>query len=60
MPMTSEERSSKTADKTRGHGFVARLPLADVPSGGYILRVEARSSFGSKPAVTRDLEITVR
>jgi hypothetical protein len=60
MPMTSETRSSIAVQKVNGHPFVATLPLADVPPGSYLLRVEARSDFGRSPSVMREVRIEVQ
>ena len=60
IPMTSEARSSTAAQKIYGLPFVAELPLANVPPGSYLLRVEGRSSFGTSRPVMRELSIEVR
>ena len=60
IPMTSEKRSSTAVQKVNGHPFVATLPLADVPPGSYLLRVEGRSDFGRSPSVIREVAIEVR
>jgi len=60
IPMTSEKRSSMAAQKVSGHPFLATLPLADVPPGSYLLRVEGRSDFGRSPSVMREVPIEVR
>lgn len=60
MPMTSEKRSSTAVRKVNGHPFVATLPLADVPPGSYLLRVEGRSDFGRSPSVVREVPIEVK
>lgn len=60
IPMTSEKRSSSAVQKVNGHPFVATLPLADVPPGSYLLRVEGRSDFGRSPSIVREVLIEVR
>ena len=58
--MTSEARSSTAALKPYGLPFVAELPLANVPPGSYLLRVERRASFGTPRSVMREVAIEVR
>jgi len=57
----SEQRSSKAPPLADGgHGFLVSVPLSKVPSGSYVVRLEARSDFGEKPSVTREIPIRVR
>ena len=57
----NEERSSKElAGQTGGYGFRASLPLTDAAPGIYVVHVEARANTGSRPTVTRDIQIRVR
>jgi VWFA-related protein len=57
----TEGRSSKELlGKSGGYGFAATLPLTDVNGGSYIIHVEARSSIGARPTVSRDILIRVR
>ncbi len=52
---TSEERdSSELKGSSGGYGFVARIPLADIAPGLYVLRVEAQSRLGDRPATARE------
>jgi VWFA-related protein len=54
-----DERSSTELDKgTGGYGFDARLSLADVEPGLYVLHVEGRVR-GSGAPVTRDIQLRV-
>jgi hypothetical protein len=57
----SETRSSRAAQVPGGgHGFAMPLPLADVPPGAYVLRVEGRADFGERRPVVREVAINVR
>jgi VWFA-related protein len=57
----TEQRSSKELlGKSGGYGFTATLPLTDVEAGTYIIHVEARSSVGARPAVSREILIRIR
>ena len=60
IPMTSERRPSKNAQQATGDPFVAELPLANVPAGSYMLRVEARSTYGTSRSVVREVPIAVK
>ncbi len=42
-----------------GFGYAARVPLADIPPGRYVLTVEARSRLGDSPTRARQVEFTV-
>jgi hypothetical protein len=42
------------------HTFVARLPLTDVPSGRYVIRVKARANIGEPDTAAREIAIRVR
>jgi VWFA-related protein len=61
VPMTSESRSSRAPQLAGGgHGFVAVLPLSEVPPGDYVVRVDAHSNFEPGRTVTREIPIKVR
>lgn len=60
IPMTSEQRPSKNAQRPTGDAFVAELPLANVPAGSYMLRVEARSTYGTSRSVAREVPVRVK
>ena len=56
-----DERSSTELDKgTGGYGFSARLPLADVEPGLYVIHVEGRVRNNPTAAVSRDIQVRVR
>jgi hypothetical protein len=58
---STEERSSTELQGTAGgYGFNARIPLADVAPGLYVIHVEGKSRAGNDPAVSRDVQIRVR
>jgi len=52
----------RSSDRQRAgtHTFVARLPLADVPSGRYVIRVKARANIGEPDTAAREIAIRVR
>jgi hypothetical protein len=55
MFQTSEERdSSELAGSSGGYGFEARVPLAKMAPGLYVLRVEATSRAGDRATVARE------
>jgi VWFA-related protein len=55
-----EERSSAEIGGARGgYGYMARVPLNDVPPGSYVLTVEARSRLGDNPTATRRVPIRI-
>jgi len=54
------KRSAAIADRVGGSGFVAEVALDDVPSGGYVLRVEARAGVRDGASVSREIPIRVR
>lgn len=57
---SSEERSSADlGGKRGGYGFIARIPMKDLPPGGYVLKVEAKSSLGAGPTAARELPFRV-
>jgi VWFA-related protein len=57
---TSEERdSSELKGSAGGYGFATRIPLKDVAPGLYVVRVEAQSQVGDRPAVARETVIRV-
>jgi hypothetical protein len=51
--------SSELQGKSGGYGFAARIPMADLPLGRYVLTVEARSRLANQIPVTRQVEFTV-
>jgi hypothetical protein len=57
---TREERdSSELGGKSGGYGFMARVPLRDVPPGLYVLRLEAESRIGERQTVSRETIVNV-
>jgi hypothetical protein len=57
----SEQRSSKAPPLADGgHGFLARIPLNEVPPGSYTVRLEAHTDFGEQRTVTREIPVRVR
>ncbi len=55
-----EERNSTEIQGARGgYGYVARIPLNDVPPGDYVLQVQARSRLGNDVGVGRQVRISV-
>jgi VWFA-related protein len=58
---SADERSSSELDKgTGGYGFEARLPLADIEPGLYVLHVEGRVRNDATATMSRDVLIRVR
>jgi VWFA-related protein len=56
-----DERSSTELDTgTGGYGFEARMPLADIEPGLYVLHVEGRVRNDATAAMSRDVLIRVR
>jgi VWFA-related protein len=52
---TREQRdSSELGGNSGGYGFSARIPLRDLAPGMYVLRIEALSQVGNRPAVARE------
>ena len=43
-----------------GYGFSATVPLSGLDPGIYVIHAEARSNVGSRPTVSRDIQIRVR
>jgi hypothetical protein len=41
------------------HKFIARMPLADLTPGPYVIHVDARGDFGDRPTASRDIQILV-
>ena len=54
-----ERNSSELQGSRGGYGYTAKIPLADVAPGRYLLRVEARSRLRSDAPVSRETEIRV-
>ena len=60
MFKAEEERASSEIGGDRGgYGYMARVPLSDIPPGSYVLTVEAKSRLANSPAVTRQVQIKV-
>jgi VWFA-related protein len=56
----SEVRSSRELGGARGgYGYTTRIPLKDLAAGLYVLTIEAKSSLGKLPAVSRDVQIRI-
>ena len=57
----SDERSSdELKGAVGGYGYTAAIPLAGIPPGRYVLRVEATSLSGKGESVQRQVEFRVR
>ncbi len=57
---TDETRdSTDLGGKRGGYGYATRVPLKDLATGSYVLKVEAKSRLGQTPPVARELQFTV-
>lgn len=57
---TKEERdSSELKGSSGGYGFAGRIPLKQMTPGLYVLRVEAMSRLGDRPAVSQEVVFRV-
>jgi VWFA-related protein len=57
---TDEVRDSADLEgKSGGYGYVARVPLKDLPTGLYVLKVEARSRLGASPSADRQVQFRI-
>ncbi|MEZ5292102.1 MAG: VWA domain-containing protein [Vicinamibacterales bacterium] len=57
---TREERdSSELAGGPGGYGFLAKVPLTDVPPGVYVLRIEAHANIGERLEAMRESVVRV-
>jgi hypothetical protein len=56
--ITDERSLTASAGQSGGEGFLAQVPL-DVDPGIYVIHVEARSTAGERPTVSRDIQIRV-
>jgi hypothetical protein len=57
---SDEERSSADlGGKRGGYGYIAKIPMKDLPEGAYVLKVEAKSSLGGGPTVSREVPFRV-
>jgi VWFA-related protein len=52
-------QSSELQGPRGGYGYQARIALADLPPGDYVLTVEARSRLDDHPAAERQVQFTV-
>ena len=60
---TSDERRSdelKDSKAGGGYGHTAKIPLAQLAPGRYVLRLDARPTLGNSQPISRDVEFTVR
>ena len=58
--VSDERASSELQGKRGGYGFSAQLPLNNVAPGLYVIHVEARVNLGSRPTVSKDVQIRIR
>jgi hypothetical protein len=58
---TAEEQRSSTElqGKSGGYGYTARIPLADIAPGPYVLTLTARSRLSGNPTTTRHIRFDV-
>ncbi len=57
---TTSRGSSVEPDGRSGVSrFIARMPLADLAPGRYVIHVEARGDVGDRPSASRDIQILV-
>ena len=57
---TDEVRdSSDLQGKSGGYGYAGRVPLAGLPVGMYVLKVEARSRLGGGPTADRQVQFRI-
>jgi len=57
----ADERSSDDLQgKKGGYGYTRELPLGDLPSGRYVLRVTAKSLVSNGGSATREVEFRIR
>ena len=56
---TERRQSSELAGARGGYGYTSRVPLSDLASGLYVLRVEARSSLGKPLTVAREVQFRI-
>jgi VWFA-related protein len=58
---TNDERSSEDLQgKKGGYGYTAKIPLAQLAAGRYVLRVEAKTLLTNGGTAARELEFQVR
>jgi len=57
--VNDQRASSELSGKSGGYRFTAALPLTVEP-GRYMIHVEARSTAGERPVVSRDVPVRVR
>jgi VWFA-related protein len=55
-----ERKSDELQGSTGGYGYTARIPLAELAPGRYVLRLTATSMLGKPEPVTREVEFRVR
>jgi VWFA-related protein len=51
--------SSELQGQRGGYGYSARIPLAGMPPGLYVLKVEARSRIGDNPTTDRQVQFRI-
>lgn len=61
MFTSGDERASQELQGQKGgYGYTGRIPLADLPPGRYVLRIEARTLLSNGGTAARELEFRVR
>jgi VWFA-related protein len=61
LQTVADDVTPEDLDAARGgYRFTAEIPLLDVEPGRYVVHIEARAGTGDRPAVARDILITVR
>jgi hypothetical protein len=61
MFTAADERTSQELQGRKGgYGYVGKIPLADLPPGRYVLRVEAKTLLAKGATDARELEFVVR
>lgn len=55
-----ERGSQELQGQKGGYGYTAKIPLAELPAGRYVLRVEAKTLLSTGGTAARELEFRVR
>jgi hypothetical protein len=54
------QRAATAADRFAGAGFLAEMPLIDIPAGAYVMRLEARAGVDNSTSVNQEIPIRLR